>query len=197
MKRKYNRNENGHSQIYQFPCQIFELPFFVIFHFFSINGIKKFSGYVSVNVNHTDLTCCIARNSVSLLLSPLCCVLLCCIPAVCVDVIVQLFRYPAEERRLRRMLLQHRFVGESVISGADSLYDIALSEVGSFEELPGMHYVIPPGFEAVIDILRDNVPPTSIFLQHVVTNISWNSSDLCKSSVTSPLYYIRCFSFCM
>jgi len=83
------------------------------------------------------------------------------------------------------MLLQHRFVGESVISGADSLYDIALSEVGSFEELPGMHYVIPPGFESVIDILRDNVPPSSVCLQHVVTNISWNNSDLCKPTLLS------------
>lgn len=81
---------------------------------------------------------------------------------------------------MRRMLLQHRFVGESVISGADSLYDIALSEVGSFEELPGMHYVIPPGFETVIDVLRLNVPPSSILLQHVVTNISWNNPELCK-----------------
>lgn len=99
-------------------------------------------------------------------------------------------RYPADERRIRRMLLQHRFVGESVISGADSLFDIALSEVGSFEELPGMHYVIPPGFESVIDILRDSVPPSSLFLQHVVTNISWNNPDLCKSSVSSPCCYI-------
>jgi len=74
------------------------------------------------------------------------------------------------------MLLHHRFTGESVISGADSLYDIALSEVGSFEELPGMHYVIPPGFESVIDILRDNVPPNCLLLEHVVTNISWNNS---------------------
>jgi len=89
-----------------------------------------------------------------------------------------MFRYPAEERRLRRMLLHHRFIGESVISGADSLFDIALSEVGSFEELPGIHYVIPPGFESVIDILRENVPPSCLLLQHTVTNISWNNVDL-------------------
>jgi len=94
------------------------------------------------------------------------------------------FRYPPDERRIRRMLLQHRFVGESVISGADTLFDIALSEVGSFEELPGMHYVIPPGFESVIDILRDNVPPHCLLLEHVVTNISWNNSDQCESDIT-------------
>jgi len=79
------------------------------------------------------------------------------------------------------MLLHHRFIGESVISGANSLYDIALSEVGSFEELPGIHYVIPPGFESVIDILRENVPPSCLLLQHTVTNIAWNNASISES----------------
>ena len=96
-----------------------------------------------------------------------------------------------EERRIRRMLLQHRFVGESVISGSDTLYDIALSEVGSFEELPGMHYVIPPGFESVIDILRQEVPPSCLHLEHVVTNIAWNNSDLCESQRLHPVSTTR------
>jgi len=104
-------------------------------------------------------------------------------------------RYPAEERRIRRMLLQHRFVGESVISGANTLYDIALSEVGSFEELPGIHYVIPPGFESVIDILRDNVPPNCLLLQHVVTNITWNNSDLCEKHIFFSLNICLYFDY--
>ena len=53
MKRKYNGNENGHSQIYQFPFQIFPFPFFVIFSF-PLTESKFFllmdiSVYVSVN----------------------------------------------------------------------------------------------------------------------------------------------------
>ena len=92
------------------------------------------------------------------------------------------------------MLLQHRFVGESVISGADSLFEIALSEVGSFEELPGMHYVIPPGFESVIDILRLNVPPSCLLLQHAVTNVAWNNADLCESDA---VIVITCFCSCI
>jgi len=83
------------------------------------------------------------------------------------------------------MLLHHRFIGESVISGANSLYDIALSEVGSFEELPGIHYVIPPGFESVIDILRENVPPSCLLLQHTVTNIAWNNASISESCMLS------------
>ena len=93
------------------------------------------------------------------------------------------------------MLLQHRFVGESVISGANTLYDIALSEVGSFEELPGIHYVIPPGFESVIDILRDNVPPNCLLLQHVVTNITWNNSDLCEKHIFFSLNICLYFDY--
>jgi spermine oxidase len=84
-------------------------------------------------------------------------------------------RYPAEERRLRRACLNHRFLGECVISGANSLNDIALSEVGSFEELPGIHYVIPPGFESVVHILGQNIPSSCIRLNHVVNRISWDN----------------------
>ena len=105
-------------------------------------------------------------------------------------------RYPADDQRIRRMLLHHRFIGESVISGADSLFDIALSEVGSFEELPGMHYVIPPGFESVIDIMCENIPPSCLLMEHAVTNISWNNTDLCELSCFNTLSYIvipNCF----
>ena len=64
VKRKYNRNENGYIQIYQFPFQIFPFPFHFVFfcNFFvsvSVNGIKIFpltDISVSVNVNHTVMS---------------------------------------------------------------------------------------------------------------------------------------------
>ena len=114
-----------------------------------------------------------------------------CHSLLVMTVVTVMCRFPAEERRVRRMLLHHRFIGESVISGADSLYDIALSEVGSFEELPGIHYVIPPGFESVIDILLDNVPRSCVLLEHTVTNISWNNVDLSQSDFSLCCYYTR------
>jgi len=64
VKRKYNGNENGHRQIYQFPFQIFPFCFrfvslfrnFCVSVFVSVNGIKIFpltDVSVAVNVNHT------------------------------------------------------------------------------------------------------------------------------------------------
>jgi len=59
-KRKYNRIENGHIQVYQFPFQIFHFRFVSVFRnffvnvFVSINRIKIFPlTDISVNVNHT------------------------------------------------------------------------------------------------------------------------------------------------
>lgn len=83
-------------------------------------------------------------------------------------------RYTGDEHRLRRMIFSQRLLGECVISGANNMRDVALSEVGCFEELPGVHYVIPPGFEAVIDILRSNIPQDNILLNHPVTKVTWN-----------------------
>jgi len=52
MKRKYNGNESGHSQIYQFPCQIFPFRFRNIL--VSVNGIKFFgvNGYFRFRKSH-------------------------------------------------------------------------------------------------------------------------------------------------
>jgi len=76
------------------------------------------------------------------------------------------------EKELRRSLLRHRMLGECIISGADTLHDLSLGECGSFEELPGVHYVIPPGFETIVQILAQNVPADAIHLNHVVTKVS-------------------------
>ena len=79
--------------------------------------------------------------------------------------------------KLRRMIFRHRLLGESVISGCDSMWDVSLSEVGSFEELPGVHYVIPPGFQSAVSILRRDIPDSQIRLNHVVTEVNWKPSS--------------------
>ena len=83
-------------------------------------------------------------------------------------------RFRGEELRLRRMVFAQRLLGESIISGADTMFDVSLSEVGCFEDLPGVHYVIPPGFETVVHILKQEVPDDKIFLNHTVTHVNWN-----------------------
>ena len=106
-----------------------------------------------------------------------------------------LHRYNNEEKKLRRALLQHHMLGECVISGANTLHDVALSECGSFEELPGVHYVIPPGFESIIQILGQNVPQEAVFLNHVVTKVTWN--DGTNTGMTCYLYRNIIFCFYM
>jgi spermine oxidase len=86
-------------------------------------------------------------------------------------------RYSGPERKLRKMILAQRLLGESVISGCHSLHEVALSEIGCFEELPGVHYIIPPGFESVVGLLKENIPADKMLLNHPVTQISWSEND--------------------
>ena len=85
-------------------------------------------------------------------------------------------KYAGHDLKMRQMVLENRLLGEAVIAGAHSMNDISLSQFGSFEEIPAIHYIIAPGFEAVIDVLRQNVPNEKIRLEHVVTQISWDST---------------------
>ncbi|KAK2171723.1 hypothetical protein NP493_1034g00001 [Ridgeia piscesae] len=82
-------------------------------------------------------------------------------------------RYSEKELRLRKMILEQRLLGECMITGCDNMQEVALSEVGSFEEIPAVHYVIPPGFEAIMDVLKRDLPNNSILLEHVITEISY------------------------
>ena len=83
-------------------------------------------------------------------------------------------RHQGPDRSLRKMILDQRMLGEAVINGCNDLHDLALSEAGSFEELPGVHYVIRPGFEEVIHILKENIPSGNILLKHPVTQVKWD-----------------------
>lgn len=89
----------------------------------------------------------------------------------------KLIRHSGRERKLREMVLQQRLYEECMICGADSMHDIALSEVGCFEDLPGVHFVIPPGFETIIDILKKDIPQDSVLLNTKVTRIRWQEND--------------------
>ena len=85
-------------------------------------------------------------------------------------------KYSGDEYHTRKMIFQQRLLGECIIAGCNSMHDVSLSEVGAFEELPGVHYVIPPGFEAVVDLLKQDIPAEKILLEHPVTRVAWNNS---------------------
>ena len=93
------------------------------------------------------------------------------------DYLCCVVRFNPAEKKLRRSLLQHHMLGECIISGANTLHDVSLSDCGSFDELPGVHYVIPPGFETVVQILAQNVPAEAVHLNHVVTKVSFSDKN--------------------
>lgn len=83
----------------------------------------------------------------------------------------------ADDYHVRKMIFEQRLLGECIIAGCNSMHDVSLSEVGAFEELPGVHYVIPPGFQAVVDLLSQDIPDEKLLLNHPVTRITWNNSS--------------------
>jgi len=85
-------------------------------------------------------------------------------------------RFTGREHKMREMIFDQRLLVECMICGADTMNDIALSEAGCFEDLPGVHYVIPPGFETVIDILKGNIAEGNILLDHKVSRIVWGET---------------------
>jgi len=89
----------------------------------------------------------------------------------------KLENFSEEERKLREMIFDQHLKQETVVSGCDDLYDISLSEFGCYEELPGVHYTIPPGFQSVLDILLSKVPEENILLNHSVKCIHWGGSN--------------------
>ena len=100
-------------------------------------------------------------------------------------------RYSEKELLLRKMILEQRLLGECMITGCDSMQEVALSEVGSFEEIPAVHYVIPPGFEAIMDILKRDLPDNSILLNHVITEISYGD-DVVADGGTPHEVCVKC-----
>lgn len=101
-------------------------------------------------------------------------------------------RYEGNDFHIRKMILQQRLIGECIIAGCHSMHDISLSEVGCFEELPGLHYVIPPGFESVVDMLKKDIPKDKILLDHPVTQITWNSGANLNVANDNTNHYEAC-----
>lgn len=94
--------------------------------------------------------------------------------------------YSDEDRRVRNMIFNQHLRQEAVVSGSNGLEELSLSEFGCYEELPGIHYTIPPGFQSVLDILLAKVPDSNILLNHVVQTIDWpqKGDDNQKTCVT-------------
>ena len=91
-------------------------------------------------------------------------------------------QYRGPDATVRKNIFHQRMLNESIINGCDSLHEMALSEAGSFEELPGVHHVIPGGFEAIVDLLKENIPEQNILTEHPVSQISWSPEGKTNSN---------------
>ena len=89
----------------------------------------------------------------------------------------KLVKYHGDDRHVREMIFRQRLHGEAVISGCHDMNEVSLSEIGSYEELPGVHYVIPPGFESVIGLLKENFTEDKILKNHPVRQVWWKQAD--------------------
>lgn len=93
----------------------------------------------------------------------------------------RLEKYTNGDRHIRELVFNQRKLLECCISGCDRLEDVSLSEFGGYEELPGVHYSIPPGFEAVLEILKSSIPKDNILLNHPVRCVHWSRKN-CNES---------------
>ena len=89
----------------------------------------------------------------------------------------KLDKYSNNDRKVRELIFNQRLLLECCISGCDKLEEVSLSEFGSYEELPGVHYTIPPGFEAILEILKKNIPEKNFCLNKPVKCVSWDTSS--------------------
>ncbi|XP_064630026.1 spermine oxidase-like [Lineus longissimus] len=100
-------------------------------------------------------------------------------------------RYHGKDRKLRELIFWNRKNLETCISGCHSMEEVSLQEIGSYEELPGIHYTIPPGFEAILDILKKQIPAENLLMNHPVRTIHWNpkGEDVCVECENGSKFY--------
>ncbi|KAK3582765.1 hypothetical protein CHS0354_015292 [Potamilus streckersoni] len=99
--------------------------------------------------------------------------------------------YSEEDRRMRELVFNQHLRQECCISGCDTLSDVSLSEFGGYEELPGIHYTIPPGFQSVLNILKSKIPEENILLNSPVRCVHWDmpNSEVCVECESGEKFY--------
>ncbi|KAK0057399.1 spermine oxidase [Biomphalaria pfeifferi] len=83
-----------------------------------------------------------------------------------------------EERHMLELVYHQRRLLECCICGCHDLNEVSLSQFGSYRELPGRHLVIPRGFCAILDIVKNGIPEDKIKLNTPVTKICYGDSEV-------------------
>lgn len=86
----------------------------------------------------------------------------------------KLEKFSNGDRHVREKIFAQRKLLECCISGCDNLSEVSLAEFGSYEQLPGIHYTIPPGFDTILNILRKEIPKENIEFNAPVRCVNWD-----------------------
>lgn len=80
-----------------------------------------------------------------------------------------------KERHLRQLIFDCLLKRETCISGCDSMSEIDLIELGSYEELQGGNITLPNGYSSILEPLKV-FPQEQLLIDHPVTKIRWKRS---------------------
>lgn len=84
---------------------------------------------------------------------------------------IYLSSLPPEQRKLRQLIFECLLKRETCITGCDSMEEVDLLEMGSYDELQGGNISLPDGYSAILEPVAKHIPKDCIFTKHVVTKI--------------------------
>ncbi|EGI59478.1 PREDICTED: peroxisomal N(1)-acetyl-spermine/spermidine oxidase [Acromyrmex echinatior] len=96
---------------------------------------------------------------------------------------IYLSSVPPEQRRIRQLIFDCLLKRETCVTGCDSMDDVDLLEMGSYDELQGGNISLPNGYSAILEPVSKHIPKERILMKHVVTKIRWQKQQCCEDDV--------------
>lgn len=84
---------------------------------------------------------------------------------------IYLSSLPPEQRRIRQLIFDCLLKRETCVTGCDSMDDVDLLEMGSYDELQGGNISLPNGYSAILEPVAKHIPKDRILIKHAVTKI--------------------------
>jgi len=84
---------------------------------------------------------------------------------------IYLSSLPLEQRRVRQLIFDCLLKRETCVTGCDSMDEVDLLEMGSYDELQGGNISLPNGYSAILEPVSKHIPKSCILTRHVVTKI--------------------------
>ncbi|KAM0732085.1 Peroxisomal N(1)-acetyl-spermine/spermidine oxidase [Formica fusca] len=90
---------------------------------------------------------------------------------------IYLSSLPLEQRRVRQLIFDCLLKRETCVTGCDSMDEVDLLEMGSYDELQGGNISLPNGYSAILEPVSKHIPKNCILTRHVVTKIRWRPQE--------------------